>query len=122
MTMMQQRELTDAEVKAKIVRIDRFRDALRDAISATMTDRESNCAEPARRGLRRIAETLDLVPDVTLHNLAVIDDATAGVVMAAVEVRLLAVGGGPTLDYADATAFLAMFEPMIDMALKRRFN
>jgi hypothetical protein len=31
-------------------------------------------------------------------------------------------GGGPTLDYADAAAFLAIFEPMIDAALKRRIN
>jgi hypothetical protein len=31
-------------------------------------------------------------------------------------------GGGPTLDYADAAAFLAIFEAMIDAALKRRIN
>jgi hypothetical protein len=28
----------------------------------------------------------------------------------------------PTLDYADATAFLAAFRPVIDMALRRRLN
>jgi hypothetical protein len=27
-----------------------------------------------------------------------------------------------TLDYAGATAFLAVFQPMIDVALKRRVN
>jgi hypothetical protein len=36
--------------------------------------------------------------------------------------HLMCVGGGPTLDFADATAFLAGFRPMIDMALARRLN
>ena len=39
-----------------------------------------------------------------------------------IEVRLMCVGGGPTLDYADATAFLAGFGTMIDMAMTRRLN
>jgi hypothetical protein len=30
----------------------------------------------------------------------------------------LTVGGGPTLDHADAAAFLAAFQPMIEMARK----
>ena len=34
----------------------------------------------------------------------------------------MCVGGGPTLDYADAAAFLAAFQPMIDMALRRRLQ
>jgi hypothetical protein len=36
--------------------------------------------------------------------------------------HLMCVGGRPTLDFADATAFLAGFRPMIDMALARRLN
>ena len=34
----------------------------------------------------------------------------------------MCVGAGPTLDFADAKAFLAGFQPMIDMALKRRLQ
>ncbi len=39
-----------------------------------------------------------------------------------IEINLMAVGGGPTLDYADATAFLATYQPAIDMALARQLN
>jgi hypothetical protein len=42
--------------------------------------------------------------------------------LSVIDVHLLAVGGGPTLDFSDATAFLAEFQPMIDMALRRRLN
>ena len=42
--------------------------------------------------------------------------------MKAAEVMLLAIGGGPALDYVDATAFLAEFEPMVDAVRKRRIN
>jgi alcohol dehydrogenase class IV len=45
-----------------------------------------------------------------------------GGLMQIIEVHLLAVGGGPALDYADATAFLAAYQPAIDMALARRLN
>ena len=34
--------------------------------------------------------------------------------------RLLAVGAGPTLDVADATAFLAEFKIVIEKARRRR--
>jgi hypothetical protein len=37
-------------------------------------------------------------------------------------VRLMCVGGGPTLDFADASAFLAVLQPLIDMSLKRRLQ
>jgi len=39
-----------------------------------------------------------------------------------IEVYLFATGDGPTLDYADATAFLAQFEPLIDLARKLMIN
>ena len=45
-----------------------------------------------------------------------------GGLMGVIEVHLLAVGSGPTLDYVDATAFLAQFEPTIDVALRRRLQ
>jgi len=38
------------------------------------------------------------------------------------EVMLLAVGGGPTLDFADATALLAKLTPPVDAARRRRLN
>ena len=61
-------------------------------------------------GFSRIADTLDAVPYVTMCNLANLNAALRGGVLDLIEVRLLAVGGGPTLDYADAAAFLAGFE------------
>ena len=57
---------------------------------------------------------------ITYANLANINTVMRGGLMSLIEVKLMCVGGGPTLDFADASAFLAAFEPMIDMALKRR--
>jgi hypothetical protein len=39
--------------------------------------------------------------------------------MSLIGVYLLAVGGGPTLDHVDATAFFAEFQPMINIGLRR---
>jgi hypothetical protein len=39
-----------------------------------------------------------------------------------IEMHLMCVGAGATLDYADAAAFLAEFQPLIDMASRRRLN
>jgi hypothetical protein len=49
----------------QIDRADRFIEQLRDAITATVVDPASACADYQRRGLRRIADTLDAVPYVT---------------------------------------------------------
>ena len=91
-------------------------------IAATVVDPASPCADYKRRGLQRIGATLDAVPYVTFCNLANLDTALRGGLLDLIEVRLMCVGAGPTLDYADATAFLAVFQPMIDMALARRLN
>jgi glycerol dehydrogenase-like iron-containing ADH family enzyme len=72
-----------------------------------------------RRGLQRIADTLNAVPFVTMCNLANLNAAMRGGLLDLIEVGLLAVGGGPTLDYADATAFLAGFEIVIEKARRR---
>ena len=48
---------------------------------------------------------------MTMCNLANLDAAMRGGLLDLIEVGLLAVGGGPTLDFADAAAFLAGFEP-----------
>jgi hypothetical protein len=120
--MMTDVEMTDDEVRQQVERADCFIEQLRDAITATAVDPAILCADAQRRGLQRIAATLDAVPYVTMCNLANLDAALLGGLLDLIEVRLMCVGAGPTLDYADATAFLAAFQPMIDMARKRRLQ
>jgi hypothetical protein len=116
--MMTDAEMTDAEVADQIERADRFIADFREMIAATVVDPASACADYQRRGLQRIADTLDAVPFPTACNLSNLDAALRGGLLDLIEVRLLAVGAGPTLDYADATAFLAAFEPIIEKARK----
>ena len=104
----------------QIERADRFIADFREMIAATVVDPASACADEQRRGLRRIADTLDAVPYVTFCNLANINTAMRGGLLEVIEVHLFAVGGGPTLDHADAMAFLAAFQLMIDVVLARR--
>lgn len=120
--MMTDAEMTDAEVADQIERADRFIADFREMIAATVVDPGSACADYQRRGLQRIADTLDAVPFVTMCNLANLNAAMRGGLLDLIEVGLLAVGGGPTLDFADAAAFLAAFQPMIDIALRRRLQ
>jgi hypothetical protein len=115
-------EMTDDEVRQQVERADCFTEQLRDAITATAVDPASLCADPQRRGLQRIADTLDAVPFVTMCNLANINAAMRGDLLELIEVRLMCGGAGPTLDFADATAFLAAFHPVIGLALARRRN
>jgi hypothetical protein len=42
-----------------------------------------------------------------------------GALLDLIDVRLLAVGAGPTLDYAGAAEFLAGLEPLIEKARRR---
>jgi hypothetical protein len=114
--------MTDAQVAAQVDRADCFIEQLRDAIAATTVDPASACADAQRRGLQRIADTLDAVPYVTMCNLANLNAALRGGVLDLIELRLLAVGVGPTLDYADAAEFLAGFERMIEKARRRRLQ
>ncbi len=53
------------------------------------------------------------VPFLTWCNLGNLDAALLGGLLDLIEVRLMCVGAGPTLDFADAAAFLAGFETMI---------
>jgi hypothetical protein len=115
-------EMTDAEVRQQVERADCFIGQLRDAITATVVDPASLCADYQRRGLARIAETLDAVPFVTMCNLANLNAAMRGGLLDLIEVGLLAVGGGPTLDYVDATAFPAGFETVIEKVRRRRLQ
>ena len=114
--------MTDTEVRQQIARADRFIEQLRDAITATVVDPASLCADAQRGGLQRIADTLDAVPYVTMCNLSNINAAMRGGLMEVIELRLMCVGAGPTLDFEDATAFLAGFEIMIEKVRRRRLQ
>ena len=115
-------EMTDAQVADQIERADRFIADFREMIAATVVDPASACADYQRRGLQRIAATLDAVPFVTFCNRSNLDLALRGGLLGLIEVKLLAVGGGATLDYADAAEFLARFEPLIEKVRRRRLQ
>jgi hypothetical protein len=115
-------EMTDDEVRQQVERADRFIAEFRKMIAETVVDPASACADEHRRGLRRIAATLDAVPFVTFCNLANLDTALRGGLLSVIEVQLMCVGAGPTLDYADAAAFLAGFETMIERVRRRRLQ
>jgi hypothetical protein len=85
-----------------------------------VVDPDRACADYQRRGIQRIADTPDAMPYVTFCNLANLHAALRGELLEVIEVHLKRVGGDPTLDHADAAAFLAAFQPMIDKALRRR--
>jgi hypothetical protein len=73
-----------------------------------------------RTDWQRIAATLDAVPFVTFCNLTNnLNTAMRGELLDLIEVGLLAVGGGPTLAYADATAFLAGSETVMEKVRRR---
>lgn len=107
--------MTDEEAR----RADRFISAFREMIASTVVDHSSSCANEKRDGLERIAATVDQVNYTYFANLANIDAVLQGALLDLIEVRLMCVGGGPTLDYNDATDFLAAFEPMVSKARKR---
>jgi hypothetical protein len=113
-------EMTDTEVRQQVDRADCFIADFREMVAATAVDPDSLCADYQRRGLQRIAATIDAVPFVTMCNLANADAAMRGGLLDLIEVNLMCVGAGPTLDYADAAAFLAGFEAVIEKARKRR--
>jgi hypothetical protein len=115
-------EMTDAEVHQQTDRADRFIEQLRDAIIATAVDPASLWADAQRRGLQRIADTVDAVPYVTFCNLANLDAALRGGLLSVIEVQLMCVGAGPTLDFENATAFLAGFDVMIEKVRRRRLQ
>ena len=90
-------------------------------LSRSVVDPASPCADAQRR-IQRIAATLDAVPYVTLCNLANLNTVLRGGWLDLIEVRLLAVGAGPSLDFADAAAFLAEFDVMIEKVRRRRLQ
>jgi hypothetical protein len=112
-------EMTDVEIREQIERTDRFIADFREVVAATAVDPASDAH---RRGLRRIADTLDAVPFVMFCNLANIDAAMRGGLMEMIEVRLMCVGAGPKRDFADAMAFFAPFDALIETARRRRLQ
>ena len=93
--MMTDVEMTDDEVRQQVERADRFIADFREMIAATVVDPASACADYQRRGLQRIADTLDAVPFVTMCNLSNLNTAMRGAVLDLIEVQLMCVGGGP---------------------------
>ena len=120
--MMTDAEMTDAEVRQQIERTDRFIAAFRELIASTVVDPTSPCEAASHRGLARIAATVDAVDYGVFANLANIDTAMRGGILSVIEVQLMCVGAGPTLDFEDATAFLAAFRPVISAAQARQLN
>ena len=111
--------MTDEEARQQVERTDAFIAEFRALIASIVVDPASSCAAETRNGLERIAATVDGVEYVTYANLANINTAMRGGLMSLIEVRLMCVGAGPTLDFADATAFLAEFNKLIDVVRKR---
>ena len=112
--------MTDEEVRQQVERTDTFIATFRELIASTVVDPASPCEAACRRGLERIGATVYAVDYITYANLANLNAALRGGLLDVIEVRLRCVGAGPTLDFADSSAFLAGFQPMIDVALKRR--
>ncbi len=104
--MMTDVEMTDDEVRQQVERTGRFIAAFRELIASTVVDPASPCEAACLRGLERIAVTVDAVDYGTFANLATIDAVMRGGILSVIEVQLMCVGAGPTLDFADATAFL----------------
>ena len=65
---------------------------------------------------------MDPVDYITYANLANLNTALRGWLLALIEVQLKCVGGAPILDFQDAAEFLARFQPVIDAALSRRLQ
>jgi hypothetical protein len=119
-------EMTDIEVREQVERAERFIEQLREMIAEAIANPVSSI-EQHDQCLRRIAAKLDAVPFVTMCNMANLDMAWRGrlhgmTFMSVIEVYLVCAGGGPTLDYADATAFLAVFERMVEQAHRQRLQ
>ena len=98
--------MTDEEARQQVERTDAFIAAFRELIASTAVDPASPSRLPAIAGLERIAATVDAVDYVTFCNLANVNAVLRGGSLDLLGVQLMCVGQGPTLDYADATAFL----------------
>ena len=87
----------------------------REMIAAAAVDPANTSANEHRRGLRRIANTGDEVPFVTMCNLANLEAALRGWPARHDQVRLLAVRAGQTWTLP-TRRHSSWFEPMIEAA------
>lgn len=109
--------MTDAEVAAQRERANAFIASLRRSVTVALLNPIGG--DHRRRALENISATLDAMPYVTMCNLANLNEATRGAVTSMIEVRLLAAGGGPSLDFKSAADFLAVFAPLIKAGQRR---
>ncbi len=115
--------MTDEEVRQQVERTDAFIAAFRELIASTAVDPASPCEVACHRGLERIAATVAAVDYVVFCNLANVNAAMRGGLLDVLEVKLLCVGQGPTLDYADASAFLAeLHQPIFNLWKQRHLH
>ena len=106
--------MTDAEAHEYVVRTDAFIDSFFGLLTKT-----EPINQHAGRQLVAIAKTIDAVDYIDLCNLATLNEVMHGALLDAIEVKLMCIGAGPTLDYADATDFFAELQSSIDAGLKR---
>jgi hypothetical protein len=117
--------MTDEEVRQQVERTDAFIAAFCKLIASTAVavDPASPCEAACRSGLARIAATVDAVDYVTFCNLANVNAAMRGGLLDVLGVQLMCVGQGPTLDYADASAFLAeLHQPIFNLWKQRHLH
>ena len=115
--------MTDEEVRQQIERTDAFIAAFRELIASTVVDPASSCEAACHRGLEWIGATVDAVDYVVFANLANANEGMRGLLLDVLGVQLMCVGQGPTLDYADASAFLAeLYQPISELVRKRRLH
>ena len=115
--------MTDEEVRQQVERADRFIADFRELITAIALDPDISVTPPVVHGLRRIADTVDAVDYVVFCNLANVNEAMRGTLLGVLEVKLMCVGQGPALDYADASAFLAeLHEPIFNTWRQRHLH
>src|SRR5262249_41764226 len=104
----------DAEAHEYVVRTDAFIDDIFELLTNTQPVNPN-----AGSSWWRIAKTIDAVDYIDLCNLATLNEVMKGALLDAIEVKLMCIGAGPTLDYADAPAFFAEFQSTIETGLKR---
>jgi hypothetical protein len=113
----------DEEARQQTERTDRFIAEFRELIASTVVDSASPGEAACRSGLERIAATVDAVAYVIFCDLANLNAAMRGILLDVLKVKLMCVGQGPTLDYADASAFLAeLHQPIFDLWKKRHLH
>jgi len=102
-------QMSDEEARQQVERTDHFIAEFYEliAFTAAAVDLASPREAACRRGLVRIGATVDAVNHITYANLANLNLVTQGTLLSSIEVQLMCVGAGPTLDFADASALLA---------------